>query len=97
MSSYVRCATTDINAAVQEDSLTLVDALLKHAPTLVSKEADRLLPNFFKLLGKFRTQAKADKTGQKATNMSWRLRILQRVNEILNVVAVNEKSVAELM
>lgn len=91
LSSYIRCATTDINAAVQEDSLLLVDVLLRHAPTLVSKECNRLLPNFFTLLSKFRTHAKADKTtfGQNATNMTWRMRILQRVEEILNVVVKN--------
>lgn len=95
LSSYIRCATTDINTAVQEDSLLLVDVLLKHARSLVSKESNRLLPNFFALLSKFRTHAKADKavSGQSATNMNWRMRILQRIEEILNVVVADQEKI----
>lgn len=100
LSSYIRCATTDINAAVQEDSLNLVDVLLKHTPSLVAKESNRLLPNFFALLTKFRTQAKSEKStahGLKGTNVNWRMRILERVYNILNVIVVNQVTRVESM
>lgn len=89
LSSYVRCATTHIDVAIQEDSLLLVDVLLKRAPSLVAKESDRLLPNFFNLLQKFRAHGKVG-FGQKSANMNWKLKILQRVNDILEVAAFED-------
>ncbi|XP_075155020.1 testis-expressed protein 10 [Haematobia irritans] len=94
VSSYLRCAMTHIQPNIQEDSLLLLDVLLQHIPTLVATHSTKILQNFLEMIS--RVRAEGDKAGrmltvnmgQKQTSIKWRSKVLLRLQQMLETLAV---------
>lgn len=104
LSSYIRCAMTDIDVSVQEDSLLLLDVLLKRAPNLVAQNSDKILTNFFPLLSKFGNSKNerilTTHMSQKMTSVKWRIKVFLRLHRLLEAVVlpkVDQESEQEAM
>lgn len=88
LSSYVRCAMTDIDVSVQEDSLLFIDVLLKRALGCIAEDFEKILSNFIALLSKFRSNS-SQRTitihlSAKQDSINWRIKVLTRLNNILD-------------
>jgi pre-rRNA-processing protein IPI1 len=82
--SYLKCAMTHIKSVVQEDSLLMLDLLLKNAPLLVASEKDVILAPYLDMVSKMRTENNPERTlslqlGNKITSMKWRKSVLERL------------------
>lgn len=87
---------THIDANIQEDSLLLLDNLLATVPYLVATNSSKILPNFFDLISKLRTDSKPGRTltvnlGNKITGIKWRIKVLNRLYGILDAVILEKK------
>lgn len=90
LSTNLRCAMTNINKNVQEDSLLLLDSFIKHVPSILTENSDKILTNFFALISKLRNDG-VDRTltlnlGSKLTSVKWRIKVLSRLYSILNAI-----------
>ncbi|CAH0549485.1 unnamed protein product [Brassicogethes aeneus] len=91
LSVNLRCAMTNINKTIQEDSLMLLDALLKHVPNLIAKNPEKILSDFFTLISKLRNDSQIGRTltvnlGSQLTSVKWRLKVLSRLYRILKAI-----------
>jgi pre-rRNA-processing protein IPI1 len=82
--TFLKCAMTHIKPTIQEDSLLMLDVLLKHAPQLVASEKDSILPPYLDMVSKMRIEDKPERTlslqlGNKITSMKWRKSVLERL------------------
>lgn len=62
LSSYLRCAMTHLDQAIQEDSLLLLDLMLAHMPNLVAKHHEKIFEYFLDLISKMRAESKPGKS-----------------------------------
>ena len=81
---------------IQEDSLLMLDILLKHAPQLVASEKDNILPPYLDMVSKMRVEDKPERTlslqlGNKITSIKWRKSVLERLTLFLKCIASQEK------
>jgi pre-rRNA-processing protein IPI1 len=96
--TFLKCAMTHIKPTIQEDSLLMLDVLLKHAPQLVASEKDSILPPYLDMVSKMRIEDKPERTlslqlGNKITSMKWRKSVLERLILFLKCIASQEKNV----
>lgn len=89
--TFLKCAMTHIKPTIQEDSLLMLDLLLKNAPRLVACEKDSILTPYLDLVSKMRTENKPERTlslqmGNKITNTKWRKNILERLIAFLRCI-----------
>ncbi|XP_017780476.1 PREDICTED: testis-expressed sequence 10 protein homolog [Nicrophorus vespilloides] len=97
LASYLRCSMTNIDKNIQEDSLLFLDSLLKYVPHLVAENREKILPNLFSLISKFRNDSKnmgrtlTINLGSKITAVKWRIQVLSRLNSFLSAVLSAEK------
>lgn len=94
--TYLKCAMTHIKAAIQEDSLLMLDLLLKHAPQLVASEKESILSPFLDMISKLRIENNSERTlslqlGNKITSMKWRKSVLDRLLFFLKCINNQEK------
>lgn len=94
--TFLKCAMTHIKPAIQEDSLSMLDILLKHAPQLVASERDNILPPYLDMVSKMRVEDKPERTlsmqmGNKITSMRWRKNVLERLIVFLKCISSQEK------
>ncbi|RZB41646.1 beta-1,3-galactosyltransferase 5, partial [Asbolus verrucosus] len=87
----LKCAMTNIDKNIQEDSLLLLDALLEHKPLLIAENFEKIFPDFLTLISKLRSQATPDRTltlnlGSKLTSVKWRIKVLSRLYAILDII-----------
>lgn len=87
----LRCAMTNINKNVQEDSLMFLDSFLLHNSKMISKSPEKLLPDFFTLISKLRSESNLDRTltvnlGSKMTSVMWRIKVLSRLHAVLEKI-----------
>ncbi|XP_014286746.1 testis-expressed protein 10 [Halyomorpha halys] len=85
LSSYLVCGLTHIDTAIREDSLFLLDALLKHNPEHCANAASKLLPVCLDLLS---TGGSGPRTlslnlESKLTTGKWRVNVLTRIAALL--------------
>lgn len=95
ISSYLRCAMTHIQMAIQEDSLFMLDHLLLYVPSLVAINSDRIFRSFLDMISKLRVESKPERTltinlGSKITSVKWRSKVLDRLLGMLRAM-VNAK------
>lgn len=93
--TFLKCAMTHIKPSIQEDSLRMLDILLKHAPQLVASEKDNILPPYLDMISKLRVE-KPERTlslelGNKITSMKWRQSVLERLITFLKCIGTQEK------
>lgn len=94
--TFLKCAMTHIKPSIQEDSLLMLDVLLKHAPLLVATEKDNLLPPYLDMISKMRGDENPERTlslqlGNKITSMKWRKSVLERLIIFLKCIGTQEK------
>lgn len=97
--TYLKCAMTHIKPGIQEDSLLMLDVLLKHAPTLMAKEKDNVLPSYLNMISRMRIEEKPERTlsmqmGNKITTMKWRKNVLERL--ILFLKCISEAEITKV-
>lgn len=95
--TYFKCALTHIKPAIQEDSLLMLDILLKYAREIISSEKDNLLTPYLDMVSKMKTEnnSAAERSlslqmGNKITSIKWRINVLQRLITFLK--CINEQS-----
>ncbi|XP_063160324.1 testis-expressed protein 10 isoform X2 [Candoia aspera] len=105
MSAHLSSAMTHISEEIQEDSLKVLDILLKEYPTLLRDRSSVLLNNFVELIShqQLSTQLKSrDKISwmlsvnpnRRVTSQQWRLNVLVRLQKFLQIL-VEGSSVLE--
>ncbi|XP_057666669.1 testis-expressed protein 10 homolog [Diorhabda carinulata] len=99
-STNMRCAMTNINHNIQEDSLKFLDCFLINDCGLISKTSDKLLPDFFTLISRLRVENNLSRTvtvnlGSKMTSVSWRIKVLSRLHTILELILNKNKDINE--
>lgn len=96
--TFLKCAMTHIKPNIQEDSLLMLDILLKHAPQLVASDRDNILSPYLDMVSKLRGEDKPDRTlslqlGNKITSMRWRKSVLERLILFMKCISNQEKQV----
>lgn len=91
ISSFLRCSMTNIDTNIQEDSLMLLDVLLRNVPSLVAKDSEKILSNFLTLISILRVDSKPGRTltvnlGSKLTTVKWKIKVLHRLKGILQSI-----------
>ncbi|XP_025023067.1 testis-expressed protein 10 isoform X2 [Python bivittatus] len=97
MSAHLSSAMTHISEEIQEDSLKVLDILLKEYPTLLRDRSSVLLNNFVELIShqQLSTQLKSrDKISwmlsvnpnRRVTSQQWRLNVLVRLQKFLQIL-----------
>lgn len=99
--TFLKCAMTHIKPAIQEDSLLMMDVLLRHAPQLVATEKDNILTPYLDMVSKMRGEAKPERTlslqlGNKIISMRWRKNVLERLILFLKCISNQEKQVEKV-
>ncbi|CRL07308.1 CLUMA_CG020286, isoform A [Clunio marinus] len=94
--TFLKCALTHIKPAIQQDSLLMLDVLLKHAPQLVASEKDNILRPYLDMVSKMRFEEKPERTlslqlGNKIISMKWRKSVLERLIVFLKCIATQDK------
>ncbi|KAM7348786.1 testis-expressed protein 10 [Cochliomyia hominivorax] len=98
ISSYLRCAMTHIQSAIQEDALLMLDVLLQHVPQLVAVDSAKIFKNFLEMIS--RVRAEGDKAsrmltvnmGQRQTTIKWRSKVLLRLQQMLQTLAEHKRN-----
>lgn len=89
--TYLKCAMTHIKPAIQEDSLLMLDVLLKNAPLLMAQEKDSIFPPYLNMISKMRIESNPERTlssqlGNKIMNIKWRKSVLERLIVFLRCI-----------
>lgn len=87
----LRCAMTNINKNIQEDSLIFLDSFLMNNSQMVRRNPEKLLPDFFTLISKLRSESNLGRTltvnlGSKMTSVTWRIKVLSRLHAVLEKI-----------
>lgn len=90
----LRCAMTNINKNIQEDSLMFLDSFLLYNSKIITKNPEKLLPDFFTLISKLRSESNLGRTltvnlGSKMTSVTWRIKVLSRLHAVLEKILGN--------
>ncbi|KAL1502833.1 hypothetical protein ABEB36_007919 [Hypothenemus hampei] len=90
-STNLRCSMTNIDWNIQEDSLQFLDCFINHQSKLIVKNSEKLLPDFLSLISKMRNDSEIGRTltlnlGSKMTSVSWKIKVLSRLHDILNII-----------
>ncbi|CAG9770160.1 unnamed protein product [Ceutorhynchus assimilis] len=90
-STNLRCAMTNIDKNIQEDSLSFLDCFINKDCGLISKSSEKLLPDFLSLISKLRNDSQLGRTltlnlGSKMTSVTWRIKVLSRLHAVLSVI-----------
>lgn len=99
--TFLKCAMTHIKPSIQEDSLLMLDILLKNAPQLVATEKDNILPSYLDMVSKMRVEEKPERTlslqlGNKITKLKWRKNVLERLILFLKCISNQERQIDKL-
>lgn len=93
--TYLKCAMTHIKPSIQEDSLMMLDVLLKNAPQLMAHEKDEIFPPYLNMISKMRVESNPERTlssqlGNKIMNIKWRKSVLERLIVFLKCISEAE-------
>ncbi|XP_017473163.1 PREDICTED: testis-expressed sequence 10 protein [Rhagoletis zephyria] len=97
ISSYLRCAMTHIQPAIQEDSLLMLDVLIEHVPQLVVTQSAKIVRNFLEMISRARKEGDHTsrtltvRLGQKQTTIKWRTKVLERLQQMLSTLVESER------
>ena len=95
ISPYLRCAMSNINQLIQEDSLMVLDSVLERIPALVVSDAEKYLNILFSLVSKLKINSVVGRTlsinmNSKCTSVQWRVAILKRLKDIFEAIVVEK-------
>lgn len=98
-STNLRCAMTNIDKNIQEDSLLFLDCFIKNDCGLIKKSSQKLLPDFLSLISKLRSDSQLGRTltlnlGSKMTSVTWRIKVLSRLHAVLKIILEEKDLVA---
>nr|CAH7737879.1 unnamed protein product [Callosobruchus chinensis] len=84
----LKCAMTNIDRNIQEDSLIFLDCFLKHKSDLIASYRDNILPEVFSLFSKLQSSSGVERKltlnlGSKMTSVTWRINIMSRLLQLL--------------
>ncbi|EFA04998.2 Testis-expressed sequence 10 protein homolog-like Protein [Tribolium castaneum] len=87
----LKCAMTNINKHIQEDSLLLLDALLEHQNLLIAENFDTIFPTFLTLISKSKNNLGTERSLSlnlegKVSSVKWRIKVLTRLYGILSAL-----------
>ncbi|XP_066153725.1 testis-expressed protein 10 homolog [Euwallacea fornicatus] len=90
-STNLRCAMTNIDRGIQEDSLKFLDCFIDYKCGLIKQASENLLPDFLSLISKLRRDSEVGRTltlnlGSKLTSVAWRIKVLSRLYSILGII-----------
>lgn len=100
---FLNSAMTHIKPAIQEDSLLMLDILLKHAPQLVASQKETILTPYLDMVSKKRNENNLSERslslqmGNKITSTKWRTSVLQRLIQFLIALIIRIKLYAPPM
>ncbi|XP_011201507.2 testis-expressed protein 10 [Bactrocera dorsalis] len=98
ISSYLRCAMTHIQPAIQEDSLLMLDVLMEHVPQLVVTHSVKIIRNFLEMISRARKEGDHTsrtltvRLGEKQTTIKWRTKVLERLRQMLATLVENKRA-----
>lgn len=98
ISSYLRCAMTHIQPAIQEDSLLMLDVLMEHVPQLVVTHSVKIIRNFLEMISRARKEGDHTsrtltvRLGEKQTTIKWRTKVLERLCQMLATLVENKRA-----
>lgn len=97
LSSYLICGITHIDNAIREDSLLLLDSLLKWTPSLCISSASKLLPICLDLISNSTANSRTLSVNleSKFTSGRWRGNVLARISTLLTVLLDSYKETSE--
>lgn len=89
--TYLKCAITHIKSNVQEDSLLLLDILMKYVPDIISNEKDSILMPYLDMISKMKNEKNPERSltllmGGKIRSMKWRISVLNRLYTFLRCI-----------
>ncbi|VEN61863.1 unnamed protein product [Callosobruchus maculatus] len=84
----LKCAMTNIDRNIQEDSLFFLDCFLKQKNDLIASYRDNILPEVFSLFSKLQSNSGVERKltlnlGSKMTSVTWRINIMSRLLQLL--------------
>lgn len=84
----LKCAMTNINRNIQEDSLLLIDSLLENQPNAISTKFNFNVNEFLSLISRLRSHSSFKRTlsvnlSNKTSDIEWRMKILTRLYGVL--------------
>nr|CAI5827295.1 unnamed protein product [Callosobruchus analis] len=84
----LKCAMTNIDRNIQEDSLFFLDCFLKQKSDLIASYRDNILPEVFSLFSKLQSDSGVERKltlnlGSKITSITWRINIMSRLLKLL--------------
>lgn len=93
--TYLKCAMTHIKPSIQEDSLSMLDILMKHFPQLVVAEKDDILIPYLDMMSKTKNESSQERSitlhsSNKIMSIKWRKTILEQLVLLLKCLN-NEK------
>lgn len=93
--SYLRCAMTDIDPRIKEDSLLFFDVLAQNCEIMLVKNSHKILPNFLGLICTLHNEVRHGRQlkttlNSNNTSVKWRIKVLQRLANIF-ISIVNDK------
>ena len=94
LSAHLACCLTNIDPRIQQDGLTLLDALIDSSPAFVESQFSGIIPNCLDQISNKKSSGSkgpnvAANVTESMTALQWRLAVLTRVNKILEL-AVNK-------
>ena len=94
LSAHLSCCLTNIDPRIQQDGLTLLDALIDSSPDFVESHFSGIIPNCLDQISNKKSSGSkgpnvAANVTESMTALQWRLAVLTRVNKILEL-AVNK-------
>lgn len=94
----LRCAMTNIDKGIQEDSLLFLDCFIKKDYDLIRNTSNKLLSDFLSLISKFRSDSQLERTltlnlGSNITSVAWRIQVLSRLHAILRIMVIEDKQI----
>ncbi|KAF5284922.1 hypothetical protein FQA39_LY16877 [Lamprigera yunnana] len=93
---HTKHAMTDLDVGVQEDSLLLIDAYVRHVPKLIANWHMPLFFNLVQLISKMRGQSSTrilnTELGYSTTTTNWRIKVLHQFQALLKIVVKEQKA-----
>lgn len=89
--NHLRCAMTNINRRIREDSVLFFDILLEHLPKYMAQNFRHFIQDYLMLVSALKNDAEMRRTvtvnlESKITSSQWRIVVLSRLHQLLDVI-----------
>jgi pre-rRNA-processing protein IPI1 len=94
--TYLKCAMTHIKPSIQEDSLSMLDILMKHFPQLVVAEKDDILIPYLDMMSKTKNDSSQERSitlhsSNKIMSIKWKKTILEQLAVLLKCLNTDKR------